>query len=66
MDRFIIFDFQTKEVIVDRIVIENSIEDRIMGLQRSKQAMVDGVLGEGSAVKGDMRLNINDLMRLFQ
>lgn len=47
------------------MTISNTIEDRILDLQAQKQRIVDAALGEGG-VKGQLRLNLNDLMRLFE
>lgn len=42
---------QTRPVLVRRLVIANTIEDRILQLQDKKQALADGSLGEGGATK---------------
>ena len=42
---------QTKEVFVRRIVIENTVEDRILALQERKKALADFSLGEGTGKK---------------
>ncbi|WWD15746.1 hypothetical protein CI109_100168 [Kwoniella shandongensis] len=55
---------QTKEVKVHRLVIENTVEQRIMTLQESKQALSDGAMGEGNGGRLG-RLSINDLIKLF-
>jgi len=55
---------QTKDVHVHRIVVPNTVEDRIMGLQKAKQSIADGALGEGGASKLG-RLGLNDLIFLF-
>jgi SNF2 family DNA or RNA helicase len=60
---------QQKNVQVHRIVIQGSIEDRILELQDNKQKLADGVLGDGDGEVGDQRggrLSIGDLMRLFR
>ncbi|WVW83354.1 hypothetical protein I302_105373 [Kwoniella bestiolae CBS 10118] len=55
---------QDKEVHVHRLVIENTVEQRIMTLQEEKQALSDGAMGEGAAGRLG-RLSVRDLMRLF-
>ncbi|KAK8869977.1 hypothetical protein IAR55_000547 [Kwoniella newhampshirensis] len=55
---------QTKEVKVHRLVIENTVEQRIMALQESKQALSDGAMGEGGGGRLG-RLSVNDLIKLF-
>nr|XP_019002387.1 uncharacterized protein I203_04868 [Kwoniella mangroviensis CBS 8507]OCF65848.1 hypothetical protein I203_04868 [Kwoniella mangroviensis CBS 8507] len=55
---------QDKDVHVHRLVIENTVEQRIMKLQEEKQALSDGAMGEGAAGRLG-RLSIRDLMRLF-
>ncbi|RHZ75362.1 hypothetical protein Glove_216g60 [Diversispora epigaea] len=54
---------QFKNVIVKRLTIKNSIEDRILILQDKKRQLAAGALGEGDARVG--RLTVNDLMFLF-
>ncbi|KAJ3340543.1 hypothetical protein HDU93_006836 [Gonapodya sp. JEL0774] len=55
---------QMKEVKVFRLTVANSVETRILDLQRSKKALSQGVLGEGA--EGQMaRLTEGDLARLF-
>lgn len=55
---------QTREVVVHRLVVKNTIDQRLMELQQQKQALSDGAMGEGAAAKLG-RLNINDLIKLF-
>ncbi|KAI5455500.1 hypothetical protein NCC49_000308 [Naganishia albida] len=55
---------QTKPVEVQRIVIPNSIEQRILALQEKKAALADGAYGEGKAGKLG-RLSLQDLVDLF-
>nr|XP_019013335.1 uncharacterized protein I206_01401 [Kwoniella pini CBS 10737]OCF52116.1 hypothetical protein I206_01401 [Kwoniella pini CBS 10737] len=55
---------QDKEVHVHRLVIQDTVEQRIMKLQEEKQALSDGAMGEGAAGRLG-RLSIRDLMRLF-
>lgn len=42
---------QTRTVTVDRLVIQNTIEDRILALQENKRNLADGSLGEGNGKK---------------
>ncbi|EIE90943.1 hypothetical protein RO3G_15654 [Rhizopus delemar RA 99-880] len=56
---------QTKAVDVHRIFINDTIEDRILMLQKKKQSIADGVLGEGSTNQVG-RLSLNELIYLFR
>ncbi|KAI9262419.1 SNF2 family N-terminal domain-containing protein [Phascolomyces articulosus] len=56
---------QRKNVEVHRIFINGTVEDRILELQRKKQALADGALGEGSALKIG-RLGLEELLHLFR
>jgi hypothetical protein len=38
---------QYRNVYVERVVIANTIEDRVLALQRHKRNLADGSLGEG-------------------
>ncbi|KAJ9107372.1 hypothetical protein QFC21_000822 [Naganishia friedmannii] len=55
---------QTKPVEVHRIVIPNSVEQRILALQEKKAALAEGAYGEGKGGKLG-RLSVQDLMALF-
>ncbi|KAJ7660054.1 SNF2 family N-terminal domain-containing protein [Mycena rosella] len=55
---------QTRKVLVKRLVIENTVEDRILALQERKQGLADGSLGEGTAKKIG-RLSVRELASLF-
>ncbi|KAI7866134.1 SNF2 family N-terminal domain-containing protein [Spinellus fusiger] len=55
---------QTKPVEVHRIFIKDTVEDRILELQKSKQALCDGALGEGSGEKLG-RLGLQEMLYLF-
>ena len=55
-----------RDVIVHRIMIKNSVEDRILELQQRKQDIANQALGEGETGEiGNMRLGLGDLMHLF-
>lgn len=58
---------QQKQVSVHRLVIANSIEDRILELQEQKKQLADGVL-EGGVIGNRRRqgLSLQDLMKLFR
>ncbi|KAI8340055.1 SNF2 family N-terminal domain-containing protein [Chlamydoabsidia padenii] len=56
---------QTKDVHVHRLFINNTVEDRILELQRKKQAIADGAYGEGGAEKIG-RLDLQDMLFLFR
>lgn len=55
---------QTKEVDVRRLVVKDTIDQRIRHLQETKRSLADGALGEGQAGKVG-RMNLGDLIRLF-
>ncbi|KAI9498457.1 SNF2 family N-terminal domain-containing protein [Zychaea mexicana] len=56
---------QRKNVEVHRIFINDTVEDRILELQKKKQALADGALGEGGAEKLG-RLGLDELLYLFR
>lgn len=39
---------QYRPILITRLIIENSIESRILQLQEKKQAMVDSTIGKAS------------------
>ncbi|KAI8603489.1 SNF2 family N-terminal domain-containing protein [Dissophora ornata] len=58
---------QTKEVFVHRLYIPETVEDRILALQASKQALADGALGEGTVPKlAKLGVRIEDLCICWQ
>ncbi|CAG8437364.1 3442_t:CDS:2 [Ambispora gerdemannii] len=56
---------QEKDVEVHRIIIPNTIEQRILDLQDKKQQLASQVLGEGGSAQIG-RLGLQDLMYLFR
>ncbi|KAI8581440.1 hypothetical protein K450DRAFT_298802 [Umbelopsis ramanniana AG] len=56
---------QTKDVEVHRILVKDTIEDKIVDLQNKKQAIADSALNAG-ATKEFSRLGINELLHLFR
>ncbi|KAI8975685.1 SNF2 family N-terminal domain-containing protein [Mycotypha africana] len=56
---------QQKAVDVHRIFIKDTVEDRILELQKKKQAISDGVLGEG-ARRPVARLGLREMIYLFR
>ncbi|KAG0207786.1 hypothetical protein BGX33_006640 [Mortierella sp. NVP41] len=56
---------QRKNVFVHRLCIPDSVEDRILELQKKKKALADGALGEG-AVPRLAKLGMQELMYLFR
>ncbi|OBZ82282.1 putative ATP-dependent helicase C23E6.02 [Choanephora cucurbitarum] len=56
---------QRKPVDVHRIFINRTVEDRILELQKKKQSIADGVLGEGSH-KSTSRLGLQEMIYLFR
>ncbi|KAF9220758.1 hypothetical protein BS17DRAFT_786466 [Gyrodon lividus] len=55
---------QQKETFVRRLVIENTVEDRVLALQERKKNLADGSLGEGTGKKIG-RLSVRELANLF-
>jgi len=54
---------QTKPIFATRLIIENSIEERILKLQEKKQLVFDGTVGGDAGSL--MRLTVQDLQFLF-
>jgi len=54
---------QRKEVFIERLVINNTVEQRVQEIQARKQALSDGALGEGTGQR--MRLSVGELAHLF-
>lgn len=55
---------QDKNVFVYKLVVEGSIEERILGLQERKAALAEGVLGSDAAFSA--KFNLEDLQALLQ
>ncbi|TRM55791.1 SNF2 family N-terminal domain-containing protein [Schizophyllum amplum] len=55
---------QTRKVLVKRLVVDNTVEDRILSLQERKALLADGALGEGKGKKIG-RLSVKELANLF-
>ncbi|THH04045.1 hypothetical protein EW145_g5812 [Phellinidium pouzarii] len=55
---------QTRPVVVERLVINNTVEDRVLALQEKKKTLADGSLGEGNGKKIG-RLSVRELANLF-
>ncbi|KAF5390137.1 hypothetical protein D9757_003784 [Collybiopsis confluens] len=55
---------QTLPVHVKRLVIENTVEERILAMQERKQSLADGSLGEGNARKIS-KMTVKQLAELF-
>ncbi|KAL5514334.1 hypothetical protein ACEPAG_2422 [Sanghuangporus baumii] len=55
---------QTRPVFVERLVISNTVEDRVLALQEKKRNLADGSLGEGNGQKIG-RLSVRELANLF-
>ncbi|KAG9008236.1 hypothetical protein FRB94_013596 [Tulasnella sp. JGI-2019a] len=55
---------QQKEVVVKRLIVRDSIEERILRIQGGKQDLVDAALGEGQPGRLQ-RLRIKDILKLF-
>ncbi|KAG6905532.1 hypothetical protein DXG01_002192 [Tephrocybe rancida] len=55
---------QTRPVVVQRLVISDTVEDRVLAMQERKQLLADGSLGEGSGKKIG-KLSVKELANLF-
>jgi len=55
---------QRKEVSVHRLVINNTVEQRLVAIQEKKQGLADGSLGERTGKKM-ARLSVRELASLF-
>ncbi|KAK7046715.1 putative ATP-dependent helicase C23E6.02 [Favolaschia claudopus] len=55
---------QHRKVRIQRMVIANTVEDRILALQERKQNLADGSLGEGNGKKIG-RMSVRELANLF-
>lgn len=50
---------QKKEVFIERLLINNTVEQRVQEIQQRKQGLSDGALGEGTGQR--MRLSVGEL-----
>ena len=57
---------QQRPVKVSRFTISDTVEDRILELQKQKKSIADGALGEGASVINMARLTMKDLIFLFK
>ncbi|KDR76486.1 hypothetical protein GALMADRAFT_246858 [Galerina marginata CBS 339.88] len=55
---------QVRNVLVQRVVIADTVEDRILKMQERKQLLADGSLGEGTGQKIG-KLSVKELANLF-
>lgn len=55
---------QQRQVFVHRLIVEGTVEDRVLALQDKKRKLIEGALDE-NASKGIGRLNARDLGFLF-
>lgn len=55
---------QIKDVFVHRLLIENTVEDRIIHLQEQKRELISGALDEGGSMNVS-RLDVRELAYLF-
>ncbi|KAF8577549.1 hypothetical protein K439DRAFT_547840 [Ramaria rubella] len=55
---------QQKDVHVKRLIVRNTIEERILNLQATKQSLADAALGEGKAKK-IKKMSVGELKALF-
>ncbi|KAM7263381.1 hypothetical protein ACFE04_001064 [Oxalis oulophora] len=57
---------QTRPVTVFRLTVENTVEDRILALQKKKREMVASAFGEDGTNNQQTRLTVEDLSYLFR
>ncbi|KAF9784773.1 SNF2 family N-terminal domain-containing protein [Thelephora terrestris] len=55
---------QDKEVFVHRLVVRDTVEDRMLRLQETKMGLADAALGEGGSIKLH-KLSVKELKALF-
>jgi len=55
---------QNKAVFVYKLIIENTLEEKIMAMQARKKALADGVYDKDKSAK-DLKLTADDLQELF-
>ncbi|KAG6836974.1 hypothetical protein H0H93_016927 [Arthromyces matolae] len=55
---------QDKDVVIKRLVVDNTIEERLLKLQDVKTGLAEAALGEGSGVKLH-KLSVKDIKYLF-
>ncbi|KAH0579626.1 hypothetical protein H2248_002476 [Termitomyces sp. 'cryptogamus'] len=55
---------QEKEVVIKRLVVDNTIEERMLRLQDVKTSLAEAALGEGSGAKLH-KLSVRDIKYLF-
>ena len=56
---------QNKKVFVYKLIVENTIEQKILELQKKKQALQDGIYDKGGKLE-EKKLNGNELMELLK
>ncbi|VAW44151.1 DNA/RNA helicases, SNF2 family, partial [hydrothermal vent metagenome] len=56
---------QNKQVFVYKLIVENTIEEKIIALQKKKQALQDGIYNKNTDA-GDKKLSGNELMALLK
>ena len=56
---------QNKKVFVYKLIVENTIEQKIIELQKKKQALQDGIYDKGGKLE-DKKFNGNELMALLR
>ncbi|CAO3597231.1 unnamed protein product [Absidia cylindrospora] len=58
---------QTKNVEVHRLIVKNTVEERLLELQKRKQDMADGALDGGTKGKGETctKLGMKEMLYLF-
>lgn len=49
---------------VTRLIVDGSVEERILELQGRKQALIDGALGD-KALKKSSKMTVDEMMFLF-
>lgn len=56
---------QTKDVVVYKLSIESSVEERVLELQEEKRKLIEAAIGEGGVAAAN-KLGMKEIMRLFK
>ncbi|KAI0888160.1 SNF2 family N-terminal domain-containing protein [Annulohypoxylon maeteangense] len=57
---------QTVDVIVYKLTIENSVEERILELQEKKRLLAEAAIESGAKREGGLKLGLKEMMELFR
>ncbi|KAI1458127.1 SNF2 family N-terminal domain-containing protein [Annulohypoxylon moriforme] len=57
---------QTVDVVVYKLTIENSVEERILELQEKKRLLAEAAIESGAKREGGLKLGLKEMMELFR